>query len=88
MLKDVKDKLSVAIGRKGLKYTVIFSNVSVEGLSGLFRFYSYSKDYIPYLNKTINEDEDISIDNFYIGARRKGIYIVYRDVTPTALRYR
>ena len=88
MLKDIKDKLNIAIGRKRLKYIVIFLNVSVEGLSDLFRFYNYNKNYIPYLNKTVNEDENISIDNFYIGARRKGIYIIYKDVTLTTLRYR
>ena len=88
MLKDVGGKLGTAIRRKGLRYTIVFLNVSVEGLSGLFRFYSYSKDYIPYLSKTVNEDEDILIGNSYIGTRRKGTYIVYRDVTLTALRYR
>ena len=67
MFKDVRDELNVAIRREELRYIVIFLNVSVEGLSGLFRFYSYSGDYISYLSETINKDEDILIGDFYIG---------------------
>ena len=88
MLKDVEGELGTAIRRERLRYTIVFLNVSVEGLSGLFRFHSYSENHIPYLSKTVNEDENILIGDFYIGARRKGTYIVHEDVTPTALRYR
>ena len=88
MLEDVGGELGAAIGREGLRYVVVFLNVSVEGLSGLFRFYGYSRDYMSYLSETVDEDEDVLIGNSYIGARRKGTYIVYGDVTLTALRYR
>ena len=87
MFKDVGDELDVAIRREGLRYIVVFLNVSVEGLSNLFRFYSYSENHISYLSKTVNKDEDILIGDFYIGAWRKGIYIVYGDVMLTALWY-
>ena len=88
MLKDVGGELSAAIKREGLRYIVVFLNVSVEDLSGLFRFHGYSGDHMSYLNKTVNEDKDVLIGDFYIDARRKGVYIVYRDVTLMALRYR
>ena len=88
MLEDVGGELGAAIGREGLRCTVVFPNVSVEGLSGLFRFHGYSGDYMPHLSETVNEDEDVLIGDSHIGARRKGTYIVHRDVTPTALRYR
>ena len=67
MFKDVKDKLNTAIGCERFRYIMIFLNVSVEGLSNLFRFYSYSENYISYLSKIINKDKNILIDDFYIG---------------------
>ena len=66
MFKDVEDKLDTAIRRKELRYTVMFLNVSVESLSDLFKLHNNNKNYISHLNKTINEDEDISINNSYI----------------------
>ena len=41
-----------------------------------------------YLNETINEDKNITINYTYKDADQKRIYIVHKDVTLSAFRNR
>ena len=41
---------------------------------------------MPYFSKAVDEDENISIYNTYKGARQQQTYVVYRNITLSALR--
>ncbi len=43
----------------------MFSNVSVEAIDNFIDFYRSDKNKMSYLSKTIYENENVSIRNFY-----------------------
>ena len=64
----------------------MFPDISVVGISSFFYLYSNRRDKIPYFNKAVDEDENISIYNTYKGTRQQQTYVVYRNITLSALR--
>ena len=66
----------------------MFSDMSIVGISGFFHLHSNRGDKMPYFSKAVDEDENISIYNTYKGARQQQTYVVYRNITPSALRNR
>ena len=64
----------------------MFLDISVVGISSFFHLYSNRGNKIPYLSKTVDEDENKKIYNTYRGARQQQTYVVYRNITLSALR--
>ena len=64
----------------------MFPDISVVGIGGFFYLYSNRGDKMPYFSKAVDEDENISIYNTYKGARWQWTYVVYRNITLSALR--
>ena len=48
---------------------MMFSNVSVEAIDNFIDFHRSDKNKMSYLDKTIYEDENVSIRNFHEGIR-------------------
>ena len=64
----------------------MFPDISVVGISSFIYLYSNRRDMISYFSKAVDEDENISIYNIYKGARQQKTYVVYRNITLSALR--
>ena len=64
----------------------MFPDMSIVGISGFFHLHSNRGDKMPYFSKAVDEDENISIYDTYEGARWQWTHVVYRNITPSALR--